>query len=282
VFFFLQAEDGIRDTSVTGVQTCALPICADAQRWHAEMARHPREANHALAILSKIMTLTWHIWEARQDNPCSGIKRYPENKRERFLSQNEFARLGEVLMAMEDNGTTSVYAISAIRLLCLTGCRLSEVLTLKWDDVDFDHGCLRLPDSKTGAKVVHIGAPAIEVLSTVKALQDVPWVFPGRSLKEPIKHLHSTWNRVRKKAGLNDVRLHDLRHSFASVGAAGGMGLPIIGKMLGHANVATRARYAHLADDPVKEAVQSISNNIAGAMNNPPANIIQFKITGEK
>lgn len=254
----------------------------DIQRWHAEMSKHPREANHALAVLSKIMTEAWRTWEMRQNNPCSGIKRYSENRRERFLSQNEFARLGNTLLEMEVEGGTSTYAIAAIRLLCFTGCRLNEVLTLQWEHVDFEHRCLRLPDSKTGAKVVHIGTPAIEVLSALKALPDVPWVFPGRSLDEPIKHLHSTWSRVRKGAGLAGVRLHDLRHSFASVGAAGGLGLPIIGKVLGHAHVATTARYAHLADAPVKEAVNSISNNIAGAMGNKSAEIIVMKKVGNK
>lgn len=249
---------------------------ADVLRWHSEMAKHPREANHALAALSKIMTTAWHTWEARSDNPCSGVKRFPENKRDRFLSPKEFARLGAALTEAEVGETTSTYAIAAIRLLCFTGCRLSEVLTLQWSHVDFDHQCLRLPDSKTGAKVVHIGAPAIEVLSTVTPIAEIDWVFPGRNLNEPIKDLHSTWGRIRKKARLDDVRLHDLRHSFASVGAAGGMGLPIIGKVLGHADLATTARYAHLADDPIKKAVQSISNNIAGSMSNTSADIIEI------
>ena len=147
-------------------------------------------------------------------------------------------------------------AVAAIRLLMLTGCRLSEIMTLRWEHVAPEAAELRLPDSKTGAKVVHLGAPALAVLLGIAREDGNPWVIAGRRPGSRLASLHYPWGRIRKRAGLDDVRLHDLRHSFASGGLLVGEGLPVIGKLLGHSQVQTTARYAHLADAPVKAAAE--------------------------
>jgi integrase len=158
------------------------------------------------------------------------------------------------------------YATAAIRLLTLTGCRKSEILSLRWDWVDFERGVLRLPDSKTGAKVVPLGAPALEVLQSIARVEDNPHVIAGLKGTGHFVGLQKVWKRIRTAAKLPDVRLHDLRHSFASVGVAGGDSLYVVGKVLGHTQSRTTQRYAHLADDPVKTAADRIAKRIAAAM----------------
>ena len=139
-------------------------------------------------------------------------------------------------------------------------------MTLKWDYVDFEGMALHLPDSKTGAKTVHIGAPAIEVLSKIERLDENPWVITGKNPGAHLTDLQPPWRRIRKRAGIEDVRIHDLRHTFASTAVAAGQGLPMIGKLLGHTQVQTTARYAHLAADPVKDAANTVSSDIAAAL----------------
>jgi integrase len=209
------------------------------------------------------------MWGLRPDgsNPRKHIKRYPEQKRERFLSQAELKRVGEVLREMEQEGIELPSSIAAIRLLMLTGCRLGEIMNLKWEHVDIPAKALRLPDSKTGAKVVHLGRPAIDVLERIERVEDNPWVIVGTLPGGRLSDLQPFWQRVRARAGLKDVRIHDLRHTFASTAVASGQGLPMIGKLLGHTQVQTTARYAHLAADPIKTAADQVAGNIAAAMN---------------
>ncbi len=154
-------------------------------------------------------------------------------------------------------------AIAAIMLLILTGCRLNEIMTLKWEFVDLDAGVLNLPDSKTGAKTVHLGRPAIDTLRRLPPLPGNPWVIHGIKPGGRLMNLRPFWQRLRARAGLKDARIHDLRHTFASAAVAAGQGLPMIGKLLGHTQVQTTARYAHLAADPVKAAAEQVSNVIA-------------------
>lgn len=245
------------------------------------------------------------------EHPGAGIKRAKDGKSERFLSPSELARLGDTLATAEAEGTNR-YAIAAIRMLLLTGARKGEVLGLRWEWVDFDWSCLRLPDSKTGAKVVPVGAPVLELLAGLPRVEGNPYVFPGEVPGASFIGLPKAWERIRARAtlamwrsaegtaagrlvaelegklgraatfdevvteaktskvelpvGLMDVRLHDLRHSFASVAAASGDGLLIIGKMLGHSDVKTTARYAHLTDSPVKAAADRTAGRIAAAL----------------
>ncbi len=190
-----------------------------------------------------------------------------EEKRERFLSPAELSRVGEVLREMESEGIELASAIAAARLLILTGCRLSEIMTLQWEHVDILGKALRLPDSKTGAKVVHLGQPAVEILEKIERIERTPWVIVGTKPNARLTDLQPFWQRVRARAGLKDVRIHDLRHTFASVAIASGQGLPMIGKLLGHTQVQTTARYAHLAADPVKHAANQVASSIAASLN---------------
>jgi integrase len=156
--------------------------------------------------------------------------------------------------------------VAAIRLLVFTGARRNEILTLKWEHVDFERACLRLPDSKTGAKTVHLNPPALELLTSLPRVEGNPYVIPGERAGAHLVNIEKPWRRIRARAGLEGVRLHDLRHSFASFGAGAGLGLPIIGALLGHTQAATTARYAHLAADPLKQANDLIGARIAAAM----------------
>ena len=237
---------------------------ADIAKIHHDLRHIPYDANRCLEIISKMFSLA-EMWGLRPEgtNPRKHIKKYPEEKRERFLSAAELRRVGEVLREMEDEGVELPSAIAAVRLLILTGCRLGEIMTLKWEYVDFAGKALRLPDSKTGAKVVHLGQPAVEVLQKIERVEKNPWVIVGTKPGARLSDLQPFWQRVRARAGLKDVRIHDLRHTFASTAVAAGQGLPMIGKLLGHTQVQTTARYAHLAAAPVKEAANQVSESIA-------------------
>lgn len=245
---------------------------ADIAKLHHDLRFAAVQANRCLQFLSKAFNLA-EVWGLRPDgsNPCRHVQKYPETKRERYLSKPELAKLGEVLRQCEIDGIESQAAINAIRLLIFTGCRLGEIMTLKWDYVDLEHGALNLPDSKTGAKTVHIGGPAVEVLKQIERLPDNPWVITGTLPGAHLTDLQPPWQRIRKRAGIEDVRIHDLRHTFASVAVANGQGLPMIGKLLGHTQVQTTARYAHLAADPVKVAANTVSGEIADMMSGKAA-----------
>lgn len=236
---------------------------ADVAALHAHMNDRPYQANRAVAVLSKMFNLSeqWG-WRPEMSNPCKYIKPYAEKKRERFLSPEEISRLGQVLRQVEQEGSETASAILAIRLLLLTGCRMNEVLTLKWEHVKGDR--LRLPDSKTGAKTIFLGPEAMDLLQRAQRVDGNEYVIVGRADGKHLHEIQRPWRRIRARAGLNDVRLHDLRHSFASVAVAHGESLPVIGKLLGHAQPQTTAQYAHLAEDPTQGAAARISSRIAG------------------
>ena len=237
---------------------------SDVVALHHDMRDVPDHANRTLSVLSRMLTLA-EVWEMRPEgaNPCRHVKKYPEHKRERFLSDEEYRRLGSALRDAETEGFASPGAIAAIRLLMLTGCRSGEIMSLRWDYVDLEMGELRLPDSKTGSKVVHLGDPAIAVLRGIPRKEGIPWVFPGSKPGRHMSYLHDSWRRLLDRAGIENLRIHDLRHSYASGGLLVGGGLPMIGKLLGHNKVQTTARYAHLANDPLKAAANRIASRIA-------------------
>ena len=241
---------------------------ADVAKFHHDLRHIPYQANRNLEVISKMFSMA-EMWGMRPDgsNPRLHIKKYPEEKRERYLSQKELSDLGSVLNEAEEMGVDDIYAISAIRLLIFTGCRLNEIMSLKWTEVDLANSCLRLSDSKTGARVVHLGPPALDLLKNLKRQPKNPWVVCGKIPGTNRKEIQKFWQRIRKRAGIEDVRIHDLRHSFASNAVAQGMSLPMIGKLLGHTQVQTTARYAHLAADPVKAAASSVSSNIFDSLN---------------
>lgn len=242
---------------------------ADIARLHHSMRATPGAANRVLGLLSKMFNLA-EKWGIRPDgsNPCRHVERNPEHKMERFLSEAELARLGAALAEVEGQTEDRLPAIAALRLLALTGMRLGEVLTLRWEFLDEERGALRLPDSKSGPRTFPLNAPALQLLLGLDRRGD--WCFPGREPDTHLATLRRTWLQVRAKAGLEDVRIHDLRHSFASVGAAAGMGLYTIGALLGHTQASTTQRYAHLSDDPLRRATDAIGARIAAAMDGRP------------
>ena len=187
---------------------------------HHRLYETPSIANAVVRTLSLMYRLA-EDWGMVPEgcNPCRSVDKYPQRKRERFLTADEFTRLGKVLDEVETDGDVSVSVVAAIRLLMLTGCRKSEILTLRWEHVAFDAGELRLPDSKTGARVVTLSPPAIEVLSRIRRVSNGSWAIPGRKRGTHLRDLNHAWYAIRARAGLGDVRIHDLRHSFASASA---------------------------------------------------------------
>ena len=232
----------------------------DIAALHHGLRDKPYQANRTLGVLSKMFSLA-EVWGWRPDgsNPCRHVKRYKEHKRERFLSPEETERLGQVLRDVEEEMPS---AVAAFRLLLLTGSRMSEIRDLRWEYVKDD--CIELPDAKTGGRVVPLGPEARAVLSSIPRDEDNPWVIAGRLPGSHLTDLQRPWRRIRKQAGLEDVRIHDLRHSFASRALALGESLTMIGKLLGHTQVQTTARYAHLARDSIQTAAARITGSIGG------------------
>ena len=239
----------------------------DIAKLHHAMRETPTQANQTRALLSTMLNFA-ERWGLRPDgsNPCKHIQKFKEQKRERYLSVDELERLGQVLTRAEEESSEWPSVITALRLLVLSGARKNEILTLCWEHVDLENGLLRLPDSKTGAKIIPLGEAALEVLENASHVPGNPYVCFGRKHGGHLIGLQKAWMRIRARAGLDDVRVHDLRHSFASVGVSGGMGLPMVGALLGHRKSATTERYAHLAADPLKEAANEITTKIASAM----------------
>ena len=230
---------------------------------HRKLCDKPYQANAALDVLARMFRLAeaWGMTPARR-NPCRSIRRYREVRRERFLTPEEYRRLGRVLDKAEADGSVFPPAIAAIRLLLLTGCRRNEIVTLTWDDVDHRAGELRLRDGKTGWRSVPLTPAVAHVLSTIPRLRGNRWVITGRRKGDRLKSLDEIWAVLRTRAGLEDVRLHDCRHSYASRALALGEGLSMIGALLGHARVATTARYAHLARDSEKASAARVGGSI--------------------
>ena len=237
----------------------------------------PVRANRVIALLSKMFALA-EEWDVRPvgSNPCRGVKKARERKRERFLSSAEVARLWQALNQAEAGGTAPERIVALVRLLLLTGCRLGEILTLRWSQVDFERAYLHLPDSKSGAKIVHLNAPALEVLAGIERVEDNPHVIVGARPGAHFVGVQKAWQRIRAQAGLPDLRLHDLRHTYASILAGLGEGLPIIGKVLGHTQAATTQRYAHVAADPVKRATERAGAALAGMVNGDTAEVVEL------
>jgi integrase len=269
---------------------------SDITRMHGRMSSTPGAANRAVSLVSAI----WN-WAAARDfvafaeNPAKGVARYQETAKERFLSSEEFRRLGEALTTaateelayqIDEQGPNAKhaakpenrrriidpYAVAAIRLLILTGARLREILHARWENVDPERGILFLPDSKTGRKPIYLGTAALDILATLPRVEGNPFVIAGASPDQPRSDLKNPWRAITEAAGLTGLRIHDLRHSFASVGAGASLGLPIIGKLLGHTQPSTTARYAHLDAIPMRRAVETIADTITTAMNGHAAN----------
>lgn len=263
---------------------------ADVAKLHGALADRPYEANRVLAIISAICN--WAVKAEKvllTSNPATNIERYPEQARERFLSTDELSRLGEAIEHGETIGFSydvdetnprakhaskpenryrrlDPHAAAAIRLLILTGARVREILDAKWENVDLERGVIFLTTSKTGKKTLYLAAAAQSVIQAIPRIEGNPFIIVGSKSGRPRADLKKPWAAIQRSAKLQGLRLHDLRHSFASIGAGASLGLPIIGKLLGHSQAATTARYAHLDADPMRRAANSIGNTIAGAM----------------
>ena len=237
-------------------------------------------ANRCLGVLSKMFALAAR-WQMRDDNPVRGVEKNTEAKRKRYLSGEELAALTKALAAHPDQQVSNI-----LRLLLLTGARSGEVRAMRWEDVDLTKGIWSKPASATKQKADHVvplSAPVRQLLSSLRAQQTAkggtlgPWVFPSNN--NPTGHtvaLSRAWATICKRAGLSDLRIHDLRHSFASQLASGGASLPLIGALLGHSNPATTHRYAHLFDDPQRAAVERVAAIIDNAGNDAATEPMAF------
>ena len=237
---------------------------ADVVALHHGLRDKPYQANRTLGVLSVMFTQA-EIWGLRTENtnPCFRVKRFKEEKRERFLSEEELKRLGE---ALEMERAFAPAAVDCVWLLITTGCRLGEIQKLQWRYVDLTHNVLHLPDSKTGKKIVYLGEAAVEILRGIEKVDGNPHVITGNLPGQFLTDMQKPWRRIRKSARIEDVRLHDLRHTFASRGIAIGEGLPIIGNLLGHSQPQTTARYTHLANHHAIAAASRISQSIMSTM----------------
>ncbi len=227
----------------------------------------PQVANRIIAILSKMFNLA-EAWGIRENNsnPCRHVEKNSANAKERFLNNQEISTLNEVLQHAEMTQTETMSAINAIRLLLFTGCRLREILDLKWEYVDLQDQCFKLPDSKTGAKRVYFSLQVKEILDKIARVDGNPYVIVGREEGKQLNNLQKSWRRIRKLANIENVRIHDLRHTYASIGVANGLSLQMVGKLLGHTQVKTTMRYAHLVGDTLKDAAMVVNQKMTEAM----------------
>lgn len=251
---------------------------AQIARLHGKLRASPYQANRMLAILGSLFAFSERRGLTPEGfNPARKIERYPEARRERFLRTEELERIGLAMCDAEAGKARdprypgklagiSPYAASALRLLMFTGCRVNEILTLRWEHLDRERGLLLLPDSKTGRKTIVLNAPALLEFERILHHFENPFVICGLKAGSHLTDIDRPWRIICHHAGIVGVRLHDLRHTFASVGAGASLGLPIVGKLLGHTQASTTARYAHLDADPLRRASELIAGRIASAL----------------
>ena len=278
-----------------GKKPVAQVALRDVSALHLAHRKQPYQSNRILQLLK-----TFFFWaeargyRAKNTNPCRDIVRFPEHERERFLTVAEVGKLGAALITAEQDGLppapvlrrkpkspemakhrpksadtpipANPFAVAAIRFLLFTGWREREALTLRWSDVDMARGAATLPDTKTGKSQRPIGAPAVALLTALPRFDGSPYVFPGARSGQPLREIKRVWTAARHAAGLDDVRLHDLRHTVASFAVASGHSLFLTGKLLGHARAETTQRYAHIADDARKAVADAVSASLAAAL----------------
>ncbi len=243
---------------------------ADIHDLHRELADRPYQANRVLALLSKMLNLA-EAWGYRPDgsNPCRHVEKYKEQARQRYLNNNELRRLSVALEELEAKTKHGVYVAAAIKLLLLTGARVNELLQARWDWVDWGRNSVILPDSKTGPKPLFLSDPALTVLRQLSERPEAgtsAFIIKGRLHGKPLVNMAKPWNGLCQAAELEGVRIHDLRHTAASIGVAQGLSLPIIGRLLGHSQPQTTSRYAHVDTDPALIAANAIGKAIGEAM----------------
>jgi integrase len=261
---------------------------AEISQLHLSLRDRPYQANRLVAVIASMYGFAArHGMVPRGVNPAQGIERFRESARERYLGIEELNRLGETLRLAEAKGlpwrldsdkprskhlpreenrrtVLSPEVVLAFRLLMFTGARLREILTLQWSHVDLERGLINLPDSKTGRKTIVMSAATIDLLRDRERRGH--FVIPGLDADRSRSDLKKPWRAIQRHAGLEGVRIHDLRHTFASIGAGASLGLPIVGKLLGHSKPATTARYAHLDADPLRRASNVIGAHLQAAL----------------
>lgn len=238
----------------------------DIRALHDGLESKPYEANRLLALLSKMFNLA-EEWGLRDEgsNPCGRIKKFREKKRGLVLEDDQSRRLLAALDDAERSGRHSPAVVAAIKLLMFTGCRLSEVLTMRWEEVDFRNRLVHLGDSKTGARLVQLNDQAIEILQTLERRPDNPFVIYGHRRGAHLVNLQKPWREIRARAKLDNVRLHDLRHNFGSNCALDGMSLPMIGALMGHKSPLTTTGYAHFVNKSLREGNERVGKRLSGA-----------------
>jgi integrase len=285
---------------VLGSKPVASVSTIEIRRLHRSLHETPYLANRVVALLGAFFSFAANEGaRSPHDNPAHGLELYPERGRERFLTPKEFARLGDALTRAERSGLppapehrlasknpraarhtpknarvpipANPFAVAAIRLLALTGCRENEILSLRWDAVDLDRGYLRFADTKTGKSNRPLGEPAADIIRALPRVKDSPYVIPGAKPNTPLREIKRLWHAVRYAAELDGLRLHDLRHAFASVPASSGESMLVIQHLLGHVRIGTTERYAHLGADPVRRAADKAASEIAGWMQHSTA-----------
>lgn len=263
----------------------AIPVralsWAQCTAFHGSMAKTPRRANYVTSTLRAMLNFAERIdIRPKHSNPVKGVEFFREGKRERFLSEAEIGAAADAIERAEHDGVIGPHAAAGLRLALFTGARSGEVTAIKWQHIDWDRKLVRLPDSKTNEpRTIHLSDAAVEVLRTVPRVE--PFVIKGEVPGEAYKNLSRAWGTARAYAGLDDVRLHDLRHSYASLAAAQGVSLQMIGKLLGHKVAATTLRYAHLS----RGAAASINDELGAVMTAAierkkapaPANLFKLK-----
>lgn len=251
---------------------------SDVAKFHLSMRASPYVANRTLSVLSKIMGLA-EDWGVRPEstNPCRRVKRYSETKRERFLTEEELARLGAALTKSEREGTVQPAVLNAIWLLAFTGCRLSEVLNLEWEDVDFEVGTLRIRDAKTGDHLHAVGAPTLAFLDQLSENSGSSWVV-GKRIS--VWLMEDNWRRLRQRAGLSDCRIHDLRHTVGTYAGQTGANAFLIRDKMGHKTLAMTGRYVEKDTNPLRLLSDRVEGRIAGAMRGKSAQVIPLNREG--
>jgi integrase len=240
----------------------------DIATLHFDQRDTPYQANRTLMVLSKMFNLA-EDWGLRSEgaNPTRRIKKYREVEKKRYLSDQEQYRLGQVFQDVLEDGSETIHVVSAFMLLMLTGCRRNEIATLKWEHVQYTH--LDLPDSKTGRRRIPLPREAYDILMSLQRRDGNPYVILGVTENGHITDLERPWRRIRELAGLSGVRIHDLRHTYASVAMQSGIDPFTLKEILGHRNLTTTLRYAHLADDAVQKAAGSVAARLSHAFRAP-------------
>ena len=231
----------------------------DIQHLHHELRKTPYMANRVRALLSKMFNLAVQ-WNWASVNPVKGVVKYQEQKRARWLNDTELAGLWDVLETYHNQSVAN-----AIRLLTLTGSRRNEVLSAEWIQFDLEKGVWIKPAHTTKQnKMEHLplSSQVLTLLKKMKEEDTTKYLFPGKVRGEPLQDIKKAWKTISTKAGLTDVRLHDLRHTHASHLVSSGLSLSIVGKLLGHTQASTTQRYAHLADEPLRQAAELFGNKL--------------------